>query len=293
MLPFGAKQAGASAELSPRERELLEQVREQPQALRKLAGSLGSQRAITSLKRKGLVQVGGFTPSDAAHVLGLQNNWSVPAAVMAAQLGSRLREMKFPTPERTDKFARDVWSETVRLSARTILDTAFGEHLREDKLIHAVCAGDGTLGLARITITPKVPVVAVGGPVRVYYGEVGRRLGCEVVFPEHCDVANAVGAATGVVAQTVTVRVDGDGSGIFVLHSTVGTKQFTDPAAAIEAATALARQSARDAVIAMGAADPQVRVNIRKQLLPNAISDSGLLEAVVVAEAIGRPNAAG
>ena len=27
------------------------------------------------------------------------------------------------------------------------------------------------------------PVVAVGGPVRVYYGEVGRRLGCEVVFP--------------------------------------------------------------------------------------------------------------
>jgi hypothetical protein len=147
--------------------------------------------------------------------------------------------------------------------------------------------------LARITITPSIPVVAVGGPVRVYYGEVGRRLGCEVVFPEHCDVANAVGAATGVVAQTVTVRVDGDGSGVFVLHSTVGTKQFTDPAAAIEAATVLARQSARDAVIAMGAADPQVRVNIRKQMLPNAVSDTGLLEAVVVAEAVGRPNAAG
>ena len=292
LLPFGARQAAASAELSPRERELLEQVRDHPQALRKLAGSLGSQRAISSLKRKGLVQVGGFTPSDAAHVLGLQNNWSAPAALMAAQLGSRLREMKFPTPERTEKFARDVWSETVRLSARAILDTAVGEHLREDKLIHAVCTGEGSLGLARISITPAVPVVAVGGPVGVYYREVARRLGCEVVFPEYGDVANAVGAATGVVAQTVTVRVAGDGSGLFMLHSTVGTRQFTDPAEALEAATTLARQSARDAVIAMGAAEPQVKVSIRKQMLPNAVSDAGLLEAVVVAEAIGRPNAA-
>ena len=293
LLPFGARAGATSMELTAREREVLQLVTERPQPMRRLAASLSAQRAIASLKRRGLLQVGGFTPSDAAHVLGLQDNWSAPAARLAAQLGCRLREMKFPTPERTERYARDVWSETVRLSARTILDTAFGEHLREDKLLHAVCAGDGTLGLARITITPSLPVVAVGGPVRVYYGEVGRRLGCEVVFPEHCDVANAVGAATGVVAQTVTVRVDGDGSGLFMLHSTLGTRQFTDPAAAIEAATVLARQSARDAVIAMGAADPQVRVMVTKQLLPNAMSDTGLLEAVVVAEAVGRPNAAG
>jgi hypothetical protein len=32
---------------------------------------------------------------------------------------------------------------------------------------------------------------------------------------------------------------------------------------------------------------------VTKQLLPNAVSDTGLLEAVVVAEAIGRPDAAG
>ena len=292
LLPFGARPGGVSAELAPRERELLARVTGQPQALRKLADSLGAQRAIASLKRKGLVQVSGFTPSDAAHVLGLQNNWSAPAALMAARLGARLREMKFPTPERTEAFARDVWGETVRLSARAVLDTAVGEHLQEDKLIHAVCAGEGKLGLARISIAPSVPVVAVGGPVRVFYGEVARRLGCEVIFPDNGDVANAVGAATGVVAQTVTVRVDGDGSGLFTLHSTVGTRQFTDPAVALAAATTLAREAALDAVIAMGAVQPQVKISIRKQLLPNAVGDAGLLEAVVVAEAMGRPNAA-
>jgi hypothetical protein len=94
------------------------------------------------------------------------------------------------------------------------------------------------------------------------------------------------------VAQTVTVRVDGDGSGAFMLHSTVGTRRFDDPQQALAAATELARQSANDAVVAMGASNPEVRIVIRKQLLPNASSDAGLLEAVITAEAIGRPHAA-
>ncbi|HRA62726.1 MAG TPA: hydantoinase/oxoprolinase family protein [Burkholderiaceae bacterium] len=292
LLPFGARAGAATIELQPREREMLAQVTEQPQSLRKLARSFGAQRILMALKRKGLVQIGGLTPSDAAHVLGLQHNWSTPAAMMAAQLGCRLRDMKFPTPERTQQFARDIWSETVRLSARAILDTAVGEHLDENKLVQAVCAGDGMLGLARISVTPSIPVVAVGGPVGVFYGEVGRRLGCQIVFPEHADVANAIGAATGVVAQTVAVHVAGDGSGLFVMHSPAGTRQFTDPAEAIEAATILARQAATDAVLAMGAVNPQVRLLIRKELLPNATSDAGLLEAVVTAEAVGRPNGA-
>ncbi len=292
LLPFGARTGAATAELSPREREMLALVGERPQSLRKLARSFGAQRTVLSLKRKGLVQIGGLTPSDAAHVLGLQHNWSTPAAMLAAHLGCRLREMKLPTPERVQQFARDVWSETVRLSARAILDTAVGEHLQEDKLVQAVCAGDGMLGLARISITPTIPVVAVGGPVGVYYGEVGRRLGCQIVFPEFGDVANAIGAATGVVARTVSVHVAGDGSGLFVLHSPVGTRQFSDPAQAIEAAMGLARQAATDAVLEMGAVNPEVRIVLRKQLLPNATGDAGLLEAVIRAEAIGRPNTA-
>ena len=290
LLPFGARAGAATTELSAREAEMLAQVTERPQVLRKLARSFGAQRTVLALKRKGLLQIGGLTPSDAAHVLGLQHNWSVPAALMAAQLGCRLREMKFPTPERTQQFARDIWSETVRLSARAIVDTAVGETLKDDKLVQAVCAGESQIGLARVSLSPTIPVVAVGGPVGVYYGEVGRRLGCQIVFPENGDVANAIGAATGVVAQTVAVHVAGDNSGLFVMHSPVGTRQFTDPVAAIEAAITLARQSATDAVVSMGAANPEVRIVIRKQLLPNATGDAGLLEAVVTAEAIGRPN---
>lgn len=290
LLPFGTRQDAPTGELAPREAEVLRLITGHPQPFRKIAATSTAHRAIASLKRKGLVQISAFTPSDAAHVLGLQANWSAPAATMAAQLACRLREMKFPTPERTEAFAREVWSETVRLTGRAILDTAFGMSPADEILINAVCSGAGKLGLARISMSPSVPVVAVGGPVKVYYEEVGLRLGCAVVFPDHWNVANAVGAATGVVAKSVTVRVDGDGSGMFRVHSVAGSLPFTDPAAALEAATHMARQAAHDAVIAMGAQEPEVKVSVKKQWLPNAFSDIGLLEAVIVAEAIGRPN---
>jgi hypothetical protein len=52
----------------------------------------------------------------------------------------------------------------------------------------------------------------------------------------------------------------------------------------------MARQAAHDAVIAMGAQVPEVKISVKKLWLPNAVSDTGLLEAVLVAEAIGRPN---
>ena len=193
--PFGGG-LSVSGGLSVRESEILQLVTDRPQPMRKIAVSSGAQRALAALKRKGLVQICGFTPSDAAHVLKLQDNWSRPAAFVAARLAVRFRDMKLGDDARIEAFAREVWSETVRLTGRVIVETAIGESVGGEKLIDAVCAGKGGIGLASIAIAPKVPVVAVGGPVRIYYGEVGRRLGCEIVFPPFCDVANAVGAAT-------------------------------------------------------------------------------------------------
>ena len=286
--PFGAKST-SSAELSPRERDTLALVGERPTPYRKLAVSTAASRAVASLKRKGLIQTSSFTPSDAAHVLGLQDNWPGEAPRLAAMLMARFRAMKRQDPE---PFCREVWSETVRLSARVILDTAFGQPFGENALIDAVCSGRGGVGLATISMSPRIPVVAVGGPVRVYYQEVGRRLNAEVIFPPFFDVANAVGAATGVVAQTVTVTVEGDGSGVFRVHGPQGVAVFSSPAAALTAAEAGARQAAWTGVEMLGAEEPQLQVRIDKHWLPDAKDDSGLISARIVVEAVGRPNAA-
>jgi N-methylhydantoinase A/oxoprolinase/acetone carboxylase beta subunit len=292
MRPAGARQAVQPGELSARESDMLRVLDLRPRSLQKVAASAGAQRAVNSLRRKGLVQLGGFTPSDAAHVLGLQANWSVEAALAGAQLTARVKDMRVASAERAKTFAQEVWSDVVRLSGRGILDAALG--LGEargagETLLDAVCRGAPYMGLARVAMSPAVPIVAVGAAAKIYYEEVGRRLEAEVVFPPHCEVANAIGAAAGVIARSVTVQVSGDGGGVFRVHAPRGTALFSSGSSALEHARAAASEAARTEAIAMGAKDPEVRIEAVTHLLPEAMSENDLVAATITAEAIGRP----
>ena len=294
MLPLGrlagdAQQAG----LSRREHELLATIPVEPLPLRKLSAGSGGYRTLENLSRKGHVQLAGFTPSDAAHVLGLQDNWSREAAVLAAHLVVRNVLQKAPSEELVTKLSQAVWEETVRLSGRAVLETALGHHAiepgRAGGLIDVVCRGVGRRSLARVSISPEVPVVAVGGPVKIYYREVGKRLECEMVFPQSCEVANAVGAATGMIARTVTIEVNGNGAGVFRVHGPQSVSQFASARDAIDAANRLARETAGAQVNAMGGGQVSFAEDIEKFLLPDAVDDNGLLRATVKIEATARP----
>jgi hypothetical protein len=221
-------------------------------------------------------------------VLGYQNNWSTDATVRVAA------HMTHTTAE---EMSRDVWNETVRRSARAVVDTVVNAGRANDlesgplgeALIDAVCSGRGELGLGQVRVTPSHPVVAVGGPVKVYYPEVARRLGCDVLFPDFFEVANAVGAATGLVTRTVVVTVQRAGDEAFRVHGPDGVRSLPSGAEALAVAAGIARRAALAAVIEMGAHQPDAHVTIDKYLLPGAVDDNGLLQATATAEAIGRP----
>ncbi len=294
MLPLGNQGGGPDpAGLNGRERDLLATVTAAPLPLARIAGGSGGQRTLDALARKGHVQLAGFTPSDAAHVLGLQANWSREAAVLAAKLLVRFVLMKAPDDALVDGICRAVWEETVRLTGRAVLETALGHHAiepgRAGGLIDVVCRGIGRRSLARVQITPEVPVVAVGGPVRVYYPEVARRLGCEMVFPEACEVANAVGAATGRISRSVSIEVNGNGAGVFSVYGPAGVTQLGNARDAVALAVEQARASARAGVLEMGGSEPEFTEQVGKTLLPDAVDDNGLLQALVRVEASARP----
>ncbi|MBL8789006.1 MAG: hydantoinase/oxoprolinase family protein [Rhizobiales bacterium] len=286
--PFGDK-GGASAGVTEREAEILARIGDGPVPLRRVAVSSAAQRTVASLRRKGLLQYCCFTPSDSALVLGLQDNWPASAAVKAARLMARFRMMKMPDDSETQDFCRDVWHKTVSLSARIILETAMGPKDKASAAWDAVCDGNGRVGLARISLSPSVPIVAVGGPAKVYYEEVARRLDCEVIFAPFCDVANAVGAAAGQVADKVTLSVEGDGNGAFRIHGDGGTHLFGSGTMALAEALKIAEAQALSQARARGAVDPKVTISVEKNLLPDARDDDGLLTALITAEAIGQP----
>jgi hypothetical protein len=220
----------------------------------------------------------------------MQGNWSASGAVLAAKLFIRFREMRAGDEAALHRFSTEVWDMAVAASARVVLHQAFGNTLNGE-LVDAVCKGKGQLGQVSIRLSPRMPIVAVGGPVKIYYPEVGKRLSCDVIFTPNCDVANAIGAAAGLVSCRAVAQVEGDGSGIFRVTGQGPVRTFSSGRVALEQAQALAEAAAMTQALAQGSAAPKVKVSITRHFLPETQSDDGLITAVITADARGQPHA--
>src|SRR5690606_10239946 len=53
----------------------------------------------------------------------------------------------------------------------------------------------------------KMPIIGIGAPVSAWLPEVAAKLNTDLVIPDHAEVANAVGAATGKIMETVKVLI--------------------------------------------------------------------------------------
>ena len=95
--PFGHDGGAVAAELTVRERDMLDLVQGEPIPMKDAVKGPSNHRALDRLVGLGLLQVSGFTPSDAAHVLGLQGQWLREGAVLAGALFKRWRRMSPPS----------------------------------------------------------------------------------------------------------------------------------------------------------------------------------------------------
>ncbi len=290
--PLGSDALSDMAALSTRESEMLEVISRGPTALHRIIGSATSQRTLQSLRRLGHIQIAAFTPSDAAHVLGLQSTWHPEAARYGAMFGARLREMRDPNDEQIIEFAQAVWQATVEKTCHVVLDQLLGPPKGDTDLRNAICSGSPKVGHAEVSIRPSLPLVAVGGPAKIYYEEVGRRLNARVVFPPFGEVANAVGAATGTVRRQSKVTVEAVSTGTFRVHAKQGMQTFHEVSQALAAAVEAAETEARAALLAMGATNPTVATSVDKLMIPGLKEDIGLVSATVLADAEGRPDGA-
>jgi len=277
--------------LSNIERRVLDRVGDGPRALHHVAAGALDRRALDALVDKGVVQVAGFTPSDAAHVLGLQDNWSTAGAKAGADL------MSWYTGEPAEDFAQRVWSETVRRSAACVLEVALDDHVIDvlaNPVLNAVVAGTESVGRVTVRLSPADPIVAVGGPAAVFYGEVARRCGAELVLPEEFAVANAIGAALGHVVVRSRAEVHTDGPGLFRVISGAGIDALSSATDALNLAEDRAAEAATELLIdrCAGLIDHgpiERHVDIVRHDAPDAREDEGLYTATIEVELRARP----
>jgi N-methylhydantoinase A/oxoprolinase/acetone carboxylase beta subunit len=286
--PFGTDRLIDRSSLSGAEQTIVALVNRGPRRWNDVVTSARTGRSVEQLIRMGLLVESGLTPSDVAHALGRQSIWSEEAA----RLGLDVAVAKSLTPLRADELAKEVWSATVTASARAIIDVCLASrHVAQfdSDLIDAVTSGDHVYGHLKVSFSPTLDVVAVGGPAALFYPEVGDRLGCRVTTPPFAQVANAVGAAVGVVSRTVVVTVTRDEVEGFVASASHENSTYISSEAAIVWARNRAETDARESVDQMGGAVYQCTVDCTRTYLPGRTDDDALLTATVTAEAIGTP----
>ncbi len=239
------------ASLNPSQAALWTALGSGPRPLAELVNGPGALRALGRLVDRGLVLLSGFTPSDAAHILGRQEGWSVEAAMLGADLFLK-REAEGGWHPAGDAigFARQVIEQVVRQSGRVILAAAIDDEdgIHEQNwgrlgrhLVARALAGDGAgKPLVDVRLRLARPLVAIGAPVGTYYPEVARRLETHLVIPPHADVSNAVGAVASGIMQKAEALITQPSQGLFRLHMATGIEDFAElEAAAARAATAV------------------------------------------------------
>ena len=190
-----------SSAFSEREQELLGLLSvDKPIRFREVIVSAKDRSTLKRLISRRVVRMSGFTPSDAAHVLGMQSQWNTQAAFYACELLGRATGYVSSNnmAEKIQDFAQKIHGAVVEKSTRLMIDQlAANTFDGNDVLVSAVASANPLIKDLHIKFESRLPLVAVGGPAGIFYPDVGERLGQEVSIPEYSAVANAIGAAVG------------------------------------------------------------------------------------------------
>jgi N-methylhydantoinase A/oxoprolinase/acetone carboxylase beta subunit len=290
--------------LTPSEERLWRAMEAGPVALEELLPSSAMARPLARLVDRGLVVIGAFAPSDAAHVLGLQAGWPVEAARLGAALFARRGAEKKRLPAMgVEALARAVVERVVVQSGQAVVEAALAEEgeLSGDDLRRlgrvfvgrAMTEGDGAAAsLVGFSVTLKRPLAAIGAPAATYYPAVAERLGCRLVIPPHAAVSNAVGAVAGGVMQSVTALVTAPEEGRYRVHLASGVRDFTALSEADGYAETEALRLARSQAEAAGAATVEVELSRRERAAEVAGGKEIFVDREITATAFGRPRLA-
>lgn len=252
-----------AVDLSKEEEELLSHIKDEPLSLKDVYWNrniLPAKRVMDSLIQKRLVQVIGFTPTDALHVLGEYTEWDSEASVIGATLLANYLGTG------RQEFCKSVKQLFTRNMARDLLSFLM-EGVDRNEIGKMV---EGSF-FSRFKV--DIPVVLLGGPVGAYADDLKKLIDAEILVPEYSGVGNAVGALVGKGTKRIEItvrttynesRYDLRTKGVFV-YTPVGRRHFVVRDEAIEFAEEFGRKLILDYMAESGLSPDQVTVNVKKK----------------------------
>jgi N-methylhydantoinase A/oxoprolinase/acetone carboxylase beta subunit len=262
-------------------------------------------KALARLERKGMVIYSGFTPSDAAHVLGNSSHWSVEGAKLAAQIWARQMRVLYglgswekgnseEPARRVFTLMNDAICQTLLeagLHQENLLNEARSKNLAEllGKLILKNGENDDDNALFGINFGKSHPIVAVGAPAATYYPQAAKSLNIGLILPEYGHVANAVGAVMGSVVQRSEIIITQPTQGIYRIFHGATPFDVTDVEDAISQAEAIVKEQAYTLAKSAGAGEVDMRIRHDNKHVISELDGELFVEAKISAIATGKP----
>ncbi len=297
------KLVDGAAKLSANEQRIWDKLAEGPADLETLLADRAPEQPLRRLVDRGLVAISAFTPSDAAHVLGLHHAWDAEAARLGATIWSRI-ELRAGQPIAQDErdFAQTVFDLVIEQAGEALVLAVLDAEgmavpdrlgLVARRLLSAAFAGtrdNGKRSELQVDLRFRTPIAGIGAPAATYYPAFGQRTGTQIELPPHADVSNAVGAVAGGVMQTVRVLISAPDEFTFRVHLPDGLKDYPSFEAAAGAAEEQASALARKQALEAGAGTVHVDCSRDDRFVRQMGGRDLFVESTVTAVATGRPS---
>jgi N-methylhydantoinase A/oxoprolinase/acetone carboxylase beta subunit len=261
----------------PRTNRALELLRGGPRRLAWLLKQAGAVSAVQvdvgPLLRQDIIARAGLTPTDLLHVTGEYAPWEAGVAHLAVETIARM------LGQAPAEFIAAVRQRMTRKITAEIVHFLTGHSVPEEKADLQVDSLAGWLFDENLSGSDpflgcrfqlKTPVVGIGAPARCFLPPVAEALGAEICFPDHYEVANAVGTVVGnvLVQKEVEVlpRVDGAVATGYLVQSGSSQSIFTGLGDALAFARECTAGLAREEALQAGARDPAVEVSEQELL---------------------------
>ncbi|KGK86538.1 hypothetical protein DP73_16615 [Desulfosporosinus sp. HMP52] len=260
-----------------------------------LADKVGRDPNLLPLKDLERAQVIGrisFTPTDLLHVLNIFTDYNVSAAQEGARILAyeQKLEMEQFTAKALDEIRAGLCMTIMQSFAyRAGLGVDLNSEVSVGFLLGYLLKRTQSPGF-KTQIALDYPIVALGAPVSGYLPAVGDALNTRVLIPTHAEVANAVGAAAGKVAELIRILIKPGVGGGYVVHAPWKREAYLDFEEAERNALEKAKKVAYERAKCAGVVNPELLVEKEEVVSHTSGGDDVVfLETRIEVTAIGHP----
>ena len=202
----------ATKDLTEREMRILNGMRgkgalNRMEAMEAADGLWNIDDDLADMVNKGALTMSSLTPTDLMVYLGhfeMGNLKGAEAGItaMAEKFGMSVKQA-----------AGFIMEEAKSRVAEAVMTKLISDRMddwqcdRTAKLLRRMSTANKNVDTFEMRPTLKVPIVGIGAPAKYLMEDIDKRLGCKSIFPEDCDVGNALGAISSKVVESLSAMV--------------------------------------------------------------------------------------